>query len=137
MLHRTAGMHHNGGFERALIPHQIETVRGDMEKLKARVKGERREREALSELTGVHSDVFVDVQKKLESHTQRLKTHEVQMAEHVDETSERIIAIDVGLAALTRESKRVRTLLGNGWPSARGGRRSRSGTASTLRSPIS
>jgi LmbE family N-acetylglucosaminyl deacetylase len=102
-------MHHNGGFERALIPHQIETVRGDMEKLKARVKGERREREALSELTGVHSDVFVDVQKKLESHTQRLKTHEVQMAEHVDETSERIIAFDVGLAALTRESKRVRT----------------------------
>lgn len=82
-----------------------------MDKLKARVKVERREREALSELAGVHSDVFVDVQKKLESHTQKLKTHEVQMAEHVDETSEKLVALDVGLAALTRDSKRVRMMV--------------------------
>jgi hypothetical protein len=58
---------------------QVGAVRSDVDKLKSRLKTEKVEREALAELTALHSDVFVDVQKKLEGHSQKHKTHEMQV----------------------------------------------------------
>lgn len=49
---------------------QLNALKGDMDKVKGRMKAEAKEREALSELVAVHSEVFVDVQKKLEGHAQ-------------------------------------------------------------------
>ena len=82
-------------------------MRADVDKLKLRFKAERKEREALTELAAVHSEVFVDVQRKLEGHGQKLRTHEVQMTAMADESSEKFIALEVDLAATKKETKKV------------------------------
>ena len=88
-------------------PHKVGAVRADVDKLKLRFKAERKEREALTELAAVHSEVFVDVQRKLEGHGQKLRTHEVQMTAMADESSEKFIALEVDLAATKKETKKV------------------------------
>lgn len=91
-------------------------VRGDVDKLKARFKAERKEREALTELAAVHSDVFVDVQKKLDGHAQKHRTHDVQLTALADETSEKIVALEVDLAATKKDTKKVSVGFQNMFP---------------------
>ncbi len=53
-----------------------------------------------------HSDVFVDVQKKLDGHAQKHKTVEMQLASVAEETGEKLAALDVELAHARKEAKK-------------------------------
>lgn len=49
---------------------QVAALKGELDKQRVKAKADRKDLDALSELSAVHSEVFMDVQKKLESHGQ-------------------------------------------------------------------
>ena len=52
------------------LPMQVAALKDELDKQRVKAKADRKDLDALSELSAVHSEVFMDVQKKLESHGQ-------------------------------------------------------------------
>ncbi|KAG1676158.1 hypothetical protein FOA52_004999 [Chlamydomonas sp. UWO 241] len=71
----------------------------DITKLKSGLRAEMSSRAQLTELVAVHSDVFVDVQKKLDGHGQRLKTHDVQIGKVWTSVEDKLEAVALDMDA--------------------------------------
>eukprot|EP00798_Chlamydomonas_sp_ICE-L_P025239 gene25239-10885_t len=72
------------------IVEKVGALRTDVTKLRSTVKADRRDQDALAELVQVHTEVFVDVQRKLDSLFQKTKTQEVQLKNMLEETEEKL-----------------------------------------------
>jgi hypothetical protein len=90
----------------------VTAMRSDLEKLKARQKEDAKVRDGLAELCAVHSDVFVDVQKRLEGHAQKHKTTEVQLAALHEDHGEKLELLNNELAMARKEARRDTDALG-------------------------
>lgn len=72
-------------------------MEGELDRLKKRSAKDRKEQDALAELVALHSDVFVDVQRKLASGEQKTKTLEVQFANMYEELGDKMSSLDAKL----------------------------------------
>lgn len=99
----------------ALPSPQAAALEGELERSKKRSAKDRKDHDALAELVAVHSDVFVDVQRKLASGEAKTKTLEVQFNNMYDELGGKMSDLD---AKLTKVRVRVRVGMRGGQPLA-------------------
>uniref|UniRef100_A0A7R9V3G3 Uncharacterized protein n=1 Tax=Chlamydomonas euryale TaxID=1486919 RepID=A0A7R9V3G3_9CHLO len=89
----------------------VSAAAADLAKLKAGLRSEAAARGELAELVGVHGDVFADVQKKLAGQLQRIKTHDMQLAEVWEAMEDKVGALGEGLAQQAKDMEAHRAAL--------------------------